>query len=121
MMRDAKGLSAEQMNEFRASFNHFDRVSIIFYHFYTNLTTVQYGVHCGKMLVNQYPSWLTIIRLKWAWFLHLQDNDGIISTEELQGCLTALGHIVESNDPAKVNLSCQWYPFYWGYPAYSTL
>ncbi|CAG5110513.1 Oidioi.mRNA.OKI2018_I69.chr2.g4911.t1.cds [Oikopleura dioica] len=25
MMRDAKGLSAEQMNEFRASFNHFDR------------------------------------------------------------------------------------------------
>ena len=30
MMRDAKGLSAEQMNEFRASFNHFDRVSIIF-------------------------------------------------------------------------------------------
>ena len=60
MMRDAKGLSAEQMNEFRASFNHFDRVSIIFYHFFTNLTTV----HRGKMLVNQYPSWLTIIRLK---------------------------------------------------------
>ena len=30
MMRDAKGLSAEQMNEFRASFNHFDRVSIFF-------------------------------------------------------------------------------------------
>lgn len=26
MMRDAKGLTAEQMNEFRASFNHFDRV-----------------------------------------------------------------------------------------------
>lgn len=25
MMRDAKGLTAEQMNEFRASFNHFDR------------------------------------------------------------------------------------------------
>ena len=33
MMRDAKGLSAEQMNEFRASFNHFDRVSIIFYYY----------------------------------------------------------------------------------------
>ena len=29
-MRDAKGLTAEQMNEFRASFNHFDRVSSIF-------------------------------------------------------------------------------------------
>jgi len=28
MMRDAKGLTAEQMNEFRASFNHFDRVRI---------------------------------------------------------------------------------------------
>ena len=28
----------------------------------------------------------------------------MISTEELQGCLTALGHIVESNDPAKVDL-----------------
>ena len=28
MMRDAKGLTAEQMNEFRASFNHFDRVSV---------------------------------------------------------------------------------------------
>ena len=27
-MRDAKGLTAEQMNEFRASFNHFDRVRI---------------------------------------------------------------------------------------------
>ena len=34
MMRDAKGLSAEQMNEFRASFNHFDRVSIIFLSFF---------------------------------------------------------------------------------------
>jgi len=29
-MRDAKGLTAEQMNEFRASFNHFDRVRLIF-------------------------------------------------------------------------------------------
>ena len=37
MMRDAKGLSAEQMNEFRASFNHFDRVSIIFDFFYINM------------------------------------------------------------------------------------
>ena len=43
MMRDAKGLTAEQMNEFRASFNHFDRVSIIFYHFYTSLTVVNGG------------------------------------------------------------------------------
>merc|ERR1712066_329489 len=25
LMRDAKGISQEQMNEFRASFNHFDR------------------------------------------------------------------------------------------------
>ena len=29
LMRDAKGLTQEQMNEFRASFNHFDRVSLI--------------------------------------------------------------------------------------------
>ena len=27
LTRDAKGISQEQMNEFRASFNHFDRVS----------------------------------------------------------------------------------------------
>merc|ERR1719276_583783 len=54
MMRDAKGLTAEQMNEFRASFNHFDR-----------------------------------------------DQDGILNIEELQGCLTAIGHIVESNDAVK--------------------
>lgn len=26
LTRDAKGISQEQMNEFRASFNHFDRV-----------------------------------------------------------------------------------------------
>merc|ERR1712210_366314 len=45
MMRDAKGLTAEQMNEFRASFNHFDR-----------------------------------------------DQDGILTIEELQGCLTAIGY-----------------------------
>ena len=32
-----------------------------------------------------------------------QDQDGVISAEELQGCLTAIGHIVESNDPARVN------------------
>ena len=31
MMRDAKGLTAEQMNEFRASFNHFDRVSSVWF------------------------------------------------------------------------------------------
>ena len=42
MMRDAKGLSAEQMNEFRASFNHFDRVSIIFYHYFT-----RFLYYCG--------------------------------------------------------------------------
>ena len=36
--------------------------------------------------------------------ISVKDNDGVISTEELQGCLTALGHIVESNDPAKVDL-----------------
>lgn len=28
LTRDAKGISQEQMNEFRASFNHFDRVSL---------------------------------------------------------------------------------------------
>lgn len=27
LTRDAKGISQEQLNEFRASFNHFDRVS----------------------------------------------------------------------------------------------
>lgn len=27
LTRDAKGISQDQMNEFRASFNHFDRVS----------------------------------------------------------------------------------------------
>ena len=43
MMRDAKGLSAEQMNEFRASFNHFDRVSKTFYYFFISLTTVHHG------------------------------------------------------------------------------
>ena len=36
MMRDAKGLTAEQMNEFRASFNHFDRVSNLFISFNQN-------------------------------------------------------------------------------------
>ena len=30
LMRDAKGLTQEQMNEFRASFNHFDRVRVTF-------------------------------------------------------------------------------------------
>jgi len=30
LMRDAKGLTQDQMNEFRASFNHFDRVSVRF-------------------------------------------------------------------------------------------
>ena len=28
LTRDAKGISQEQLNEFRASFNHFDRVRI---------------------------------------------------------------------------------------------
>ena len=36
MMRDAKGLTAEQMNEFRASFNHFDRVSALILCFIIN-------------------------------------------------------------------------------------
>ena len=35
----------------------------------------------------------------------IQDQDGVITAEELQGCLTAIGHIVESNDPARVNLT----------------
>lgn len=32
LTRDAKGISQEQMNEFRASFNHFDRVSPQLWH-----------------------------------------------------------------------------------------
>ena len=31
LMRDAKGLTQEQMNEFRSSFNHFDRVGPHFF------------------------------------------------------------------------------------------
>ena len=55
MMRDAKGLSAEQMNEFRASFNHFDRVSIIFYHF-NHRTPWYMVVNQFLTLVNHYES-----------------------------------------------------------------
>ena len=62
MMRDAKGLSAEQMNEFRASFNHFDRVSKTFYYFFHKFNhRSSWWCNVIIMLVNQNLSWLTII------------------------------------------------------------
>ena len=89
-MRDAKGLSAEQMNEFRASFNHFDRVSFMLNVFYWKWLEFENAVISKK-----------IIKI----LSFIQDQDGVITAEELQGCLTAIGHIVESNDPARVNLT----------------
>jgi actinin alpha len=38
LTRDAKGISQEQMHEFRSSFNHFDRVQCSFHFLYSRFS-----------------------------------------------------------------------------------
>lgn len=40
LLRDAKGITEEQMKEFRSSFNHFDRVSLFVANLHFSLITL---------------------------------------------------------------------------------
>ena len=53
LMRDAKGLSQDQMNEFRASFNHFDRVSFVEFSVWELHNSIMQALYC--VLIHRNP------------------------------------------------------------------
>ncbi|GAB5572971.1 alpha-actinin-1 isoform X2 [Prionailurus iriomotensis] len=80
LTRDAKGISQEQMNEFRASFNHFDRGMA---HPPPLTASTSLAPH-GSLPGARRP----------------QDHSGTLGPEEFKACLISLGYDI-GNDPQK--------------------
>lgn len=72
LTRDAKGISQEQLNEFRASFNHFDRVR-------RSLTRTASSLQPGILDLN-------------CLFLPLQKRNGMMDPDDFRACLISMGY-----------------------------
>ncbi|TRY91372.1 hypothetical protein DNTS_008522, partial [Danionella cerebrum] len=72
LTRDAKGISQEQMNEFRASFNHFDRD------------------HSGKLGAEEFKACL--ISLGFDIGNDAQKRTGMMDAEDFRACLISMGY-----------------------------
>ena len=77
LTRDAKGLSQEQLNEFRASFNHFDRVS-------RGLTL--WGSGLGGWLGGGDQGWSLTPAPQ------LQKRNGMMEPDDFRACLISMGY-----------------------------
>lgn len=74
LTRDAKGLSQEQLNEFRASFNHFDRVS--------RGLALWAGGSGGWWRLGTGPDILS----------SLQKRNGMMEPDDFRACLISMGY-----------------------------
>lgn len=84
LTRDAKGISQEQMQEFRASFNHFDKVSRSLCPLLSSLPTVtSHPAPCVFASVRLFTSQLLSIRG------HSQGPAGPQPLKGLQRCITS--------------------------------
>ncbi|CAB1335651.1 unnamed protein product, partial [Coregonus sp. 'balchen'] len=98
LTRDAKGISQDQMNEFRASFNHFDRVS-----FTGKRPHREEEVdHSGTLGAEEFKACL--ISLGFDIANDAQKKTGMMEAEDFKTCLISLGynmvkpnHIVDPN------------------------
>ncbi|MGH0149285.1 UNVERIFIED_CONTAM: hypothetical protein FKN15_018161 [Acipenser sinensis] len=85
LTRDAKGISQDQMNEFRASFNHFDRD------------------HSGKMGAEEFKACL--ISLGFDIANDAQDHSGKMGAEEFKACLISLGFDIANDAQGEAEFS----------------
>nr|XP_055035233.1 alpha-actinin-3a isoform X2 [Misgurnus anguillicaudatus] len=74
LTRDAKGISQEQLNEFRASFNHFDRVRNTLFLETLNVQNCRKG-HVKTLQIS-----------------YLQKRNGMMDPEDFRACLISMGY-----------------------------
>ncbi|CAG5866770.1 unnamed protein product [Menidia menidia] len=82
LTRDAKGISQEQLNEFRASFNHFDRD------------------HSGTLGAEEFKACL--ISLGFDIANDAQKRTGIMDAEDFKTCLISMGYNLGENEFSRI-------------------
>ncbi|XP_005746617.1 alpha-actinin-1 [Pundamilia nyererei] len=82
LTRDAKGISQEQLNEFRASFNHFDRD------------------HSGTLGAEEFKACL--ISLGFDIANDAQKRTGIMDPEDFKTCLISMGYNLGENEFSRI-------------------
>uniref|UniRef100_A0A672SIP9 Alpha-actinin-1-like n=1 Tax=Sinocyclocheilus grahami TaxID=75366 RepID=A0A672SIP9_SINGR len=82
LTRDAKGISQDQMNEFRASFNHFDRD------------------HSGKLGAEEFKACL--ISLGFDIGNDAQKRTGMMDAEDFRACLISMGYNMGEAEFARI-------------------
>ncbi|XP_070775933.1 alpha-actinin-1 isoform X6 [Enoplosus armatus] len=82
LTRDAKGISQEQLNEFRASFNHFDRD------------------HSGTLGAEEFKACL--ISLGFDIANDAQKKTGIMDAEDFKTCLISIGYNLGENEFSRI-------------------
>ncbi|XP_051507393.1 alpha-actinin-1 isoform X4 [Myxocyprinus asiaticus] len=82
LTRDAKGISQDQMNEFRASFNHFDRD------------------HSGKLGAEEFKACL--ISLGYDIGNDTQKRTGMMDAEDFRACLISMGYNMGEAEFARI-------------------
>ena len=85
LIRDSKGLTEEQLQEYRKSFDHFDRVS--------NKGEKISGYRVG--VVRVIWNWCTLFRK--CFNFDLQDSSGQLDKNEFRSCLLSLGYKLGSD------------------------
>uniref|UniRef100_A0A672SLH4 Alpha-actinin-1-like n=1 Tax=Sinocyclocheilus grahami TaxID=75366 RepID=A0A672SLH4_SINGR len=79
LTRDAKGISQDQMNEFRASFNHFDRD------------------HSGKLGAEEFKACLISLGFDIG-----NDRTGMMDAEDFRACLISMGYNMGEAEFARI-------------------
>ncbi|XP_061156367.1 alpha-actinin-1 isoform X4 [Syngnathus typhle] len=82
LTRDAKGISQEQLNEFRASFNHFDRD------------------HSGTLGAEEFKACL--ISLGFDISNDAQKRTGVMDADDFKSCLISVGYNLGENEFARI-------------------
>ncbi|KAI2657982.1 Alpha-actinin-1 [Labeo rohita] len=113
LTRDAKGISQDQMNEFRASFNHFDRYCTVcpnvcalfssFVPLFTSAWTLFHPSTCLHDIPSPLPCvycMSTLLTSDPAHGSDTQDHSGTLGAEEFKACLISLGFDI-GNDAQK--------------------
>ena len=94
LTRDSKGITQEQLNEFRASFNHFDKSRLeIDNTLFWLADTIQCWSLIGGHNIILIADWLTILCFR----------SGRLNPEEFKNCLISLGYSVGQDKQGEID------------------
>lgn len=108
LTRDSKGLSEDQMKEFRNAFNHFDKVFVIWSNYTvknSQLLIIEVIDQLGALCVvwHELPCWILGCQFSCVFlFFFLQDRSMRLEPLEFQQCLYSLGYDVKEKDKASM-------------------